>query len=61
MMEAAARFLAKARRLLRQAEVVASVGENEAAGRAAYLAGYHAAQALIFERDGKVLKTHNGV
>ena len=56
-----ARFLAKARRLLSEAEVIASVGLAEAAGRSAYLAGFHAAQALIFERDGRVLKTHNGV
>ena len=33
----------------------------DAAGRTAYLAGFHAAQALIFERLGKMLKTHNGV
>ena len=31
------------------------------AGRTAYLAGFHAAQALIFERLGKVMKTHHGV
>jgi len=31
------------------------------AGRAAYLAGLHAAQALIVERTGKVTKTHRGV
>jgi len=31
------------------------------AGRAAYLAGLHAAQALIFERTGRVAKTHKGV
>lgn len=31
------------------------------AGRAAYLAAFHAAQALIFEREHRVLKTHNGV
>ncbi|MGH7088370.1 MAG: HEPN domain-containing protein, partial [Stellaceae bacterium] len=36
-------------------------GLAEAAGRAAYLAGFHAAQALIFERVRKVLKTHHGV
>jgi uncharacterized protein (UPF0332 family) len=30
------------------------------AGRAAYLAGYHAAQALIFERTGREAKTHKG-
>lgn len=37
------------------------VGLNNAAGRTAYLAGFHIAQALIFERDGKIVKTHNGV
>lgn len=31
------------------------------AGRAAYLAGFHAAQALIFEKTDKVVKTHKGV
>lgn len=34
---------------------------HEDAGRAAYLASFHAAQALIFENIGKVLKTHKGV
>jgi uncharacterized protein (UPF0332 family) len=34
---------------------------NEDAGRAAYLAGFHAAQAFIFENIGKVFKTHRGV
>jgi uncharacterized protein (UPF0332 family) len=34
---------------------------NEAAGRAAYLAGFHAAQALISERTGRAVKTHRGV
>jgi uncharacterized protein (UPF0332 family) len=33
----------------------------EDAGRAAYLAAFHAAEALIFERDGRSLKTHRGV
>lgn len=56
-----AQFLAKARKLLKEAEAVASISQNDAAGRAAYLAGHHAAQALIFEREGRVLKTHNGV
>ena len=32
-----------------------------AAGRAAYLAGFHAAQAFIFENTGQSPKTHNGV
>jgi uncharacterized protein (UPF0332 family) len=57
----AALFLAKARKLLKEAEAVAAIGQNDAAGRAAYLAGHHAAQALIFERESRVLKTHNGV
>jgi uncharacterized protein (UPF0332 family) len=34
---------------------------HDAAGRTAYLAGFHAAQAFIFERRGKVAKTHRGV
>ena len=56
-----AHFLAKARKLRPQAEVVAAIGENDAAGRAAYMAGFHAAQALIFQREGKIYKTHDGV
>ena len=32
---------------------------NDEAG--AYLAGFHAAQALISERTGKVVKTHSGM
>jgi uncharacterized protein (UPF0332 family) len=34
---------------------------TDEAGRAAYLAGYHAAQALIFERTGREARTHRGV
>lgn len=34
---------------------------NEAAGRTAYLAGYHAAQAFLFEREDRIFKTHNGI
>jgi uncharacterized protein (UPF0332 family) len=33
----------------------------DAAGRSAYLAGFHAAQALISERTGRAVKTHRGV
>ena len=57
----AAGFLDKARRLLADAKTMLGVGLNEAAGRTSYLAGFHVAQALIFEHLGKVLKTHNGV
>jgi uncharacterized protein (UPF0332 family) len=48
-------FLTKAGTLL---DVVRYVDE---AGRAAYLAAFHAAQALISERTGKTANSHEGV
>ncbi len=57
----ATRFLDKSRTLLAEADTMLGVGLNDAAGRTAYLAAYHTAQAFIFERLNKVLKTHNGV
>jgi uncharacterized protein (UPF0332 family) len=38
-----------------------SIGLKEAGGRTAYLAGFHAAQALIFEMTRRTAKTHKGV
>jgi len=57
----AAQYLDKARQTLKEARAVAGIGLAEAAARAAYLAAFHAAQALIFERSAKVPKTHRGV
>ncbi len=57
----AAAFLAKARKALREARIVADNELPEAAGRAAYLAAYHAAQALVFDRTGKTAKSHGGL
>ncbi len=57
----AALFLEKADKLLAEADTMISVALNDAAGRNAYLAAFHSAQALIVERLGKVTKTHNGV
>jgi uncharacterized protein (UPF0332 family) len=57
----AEQFFRKAKKLLTEAEVMLGVSLNDAAGRTAYLAGFHAAQALVFERLGKVVKTHNGL
>lgn len=57
----AAGFLERAQKLLAEADVMLSVKLNEAAGRTAYLAAFHIAQAFIFEHWGRVLKTHNGV
>ena len=50
------RYLDKARQVLSEARAVAGIDLAEAAGRAAYLAAFHAAQGLIFERIGKVPK-----
>jgi uncharacterized protein (UPF0332 family) len=54
-------FLDKANELLGQARTMLGVGLNEAAGRTAYLAGFHAAQALIFETHDRVFKKHSSV
>lgn len=56
-----AAFLEKSRGLLERARKILGVDLNDTAGRTAYLAGFHAAQAFIFERDDRVLKTHKGV
>ncbi|RBP03769.1 uncharacterized protein (UPF0332 family) [Roseiarcus fermentans] len=56
-----AAYLEKAAQSLREARAVAEIGYYQAAGRAAYLAAFHAAQALILARTDKVAKTHSGV
>jgi uncharacterized protein (UPF0332 family) len=57
-----AEHLDKAREYLTKARNLLDVMHyNDEAGRAAYLAGFHAAQALISERTGRVAKTHDGV
>jgi uncharacterized protein (UPF0332 family) len=58
----AAAFLDKAREMLTKARNQFDVLHySDEAGRAAYLAGLHAAQALIVERAGKIVKRHRGV
>jgi uncharacterized protein (UPF0332 family) len=52
---------AKARQCLTRARTILAAGVGEDAGRNAYLAVFHAAQALIAERTGKDAKTHRGV
>jgi len=54
-------YLKKSRELLDHAETMLRVDLEDEAGRTAYLAGFHAAQALIFEKHGRVFKTHAGV
>ena len=53
--------LDKARHSLTRARTILAAGVGEDAGRNAYLAAFHAAQALIAERTGKDAKTHKGV
>jgi uncharacterized protein (UPF0332 family) len=53
--------LAKARDCLVRARIILEAGVGEDAGRDAYLAGFHAARALIVVRRGVVAKTHRGV
>jgi uncharacterized protein (UPF0332 family) len=55
-----AAFLQKSGEFLAKAQSMLDHGWPDEAGRAAYLAGFHAAQALIFEHSGRVL-THSGV
>ena len=57
----AALYMAKARRLLQRAQGNLSMEFFEQAGRLAYSAAFNAAQALIFERSGRAVKTHKGV
>ena len=55
------RFLQHAEKHLERGHTMLGVHLNDDAARAAYLAAFHAAQAVIFERTGKVAKTHRGV
>ena len=57
----AAKFLDKARRLAKGAAAMLDAGFTEAAGRDAYLSGYHAAQSFITSANGRPAKTHDGV
>ncbi len=61
MKSEAAAYLGKARQFLAKARGMLAQGWPDEAGRAAYRAGFHAAQAFIFERNGKTPKTHSGV
>lgn len=54
-------YLVKARRLLTEARRTFEADLFELAARTAYLAAFHSDQAFIFDRTGKVAKTHAGV
>ncbi len=57
----ASAFLDKAREFLLKAEDMLDDDWSDEAGRAAYLAGLHAAHAVIVERTGRIIKRHRGV
>ena len=57
----AADHLAKARQCLTRARTILAAQVGEDAARNAYIAAFHAAQALIAEQTGKDAKTHKGV
>lgn len=61
MKDETAAFLTKAKEFVAKAGHALGGGWADEAGRAAYLAGLHAAQALVFERTGSVVKRHRGV
>jgi uncharacterized protein (UPF0332 family) len=57
----AADYLRKARVDLDEADKIAAIGLANVAGRSAYYAAFHTAEALIMERTGKVAVSHKGV
>lgn len=57
----AAEHLDKARQFVNRARIILAAGVAEDAARDAYLAAFHAAQALIAERTSRRVKTHRGV
>jgi uncharacterized protein (UPF0332 family) len=54
-------YLASAEEALADAKKIIAINIPRQAARLAYYAQFHAAQALIFERTGKIAKTHRGV
>jgi uncharacterized protein (UPF0332 family) len=54
-------YLTKAEECLASARANLTINETNDAGRNAYLAAFHAAQAHILENTGKVAKTHRDV
>jgi uncharacterized protein (UPF0332 family) len=54
-------FLEKARDDLADARKIATIGLAKIVARSAYYAAFHASEAYIFERTGRIVKTHSGV
>ena len=54
-------YLAKARDDLEDARKIVAIHLAKAAARCTYYAAFHAAEAFILERTGRIAKTHSGV
>ena len=54
-------YLEKARQSLDEASKIYEIGLASVAARSAYYAGFHAAEAFIISRTGKIAKTHGCV
>jgi len=61
MKEETSRYLDKANTCLSNAQSMLAINLSNDAARSGYLAAFHAAQSFIFERTGKIAKTHQGV
>jgi uncharacterized protein (UPF0332 family) len=57
----AAKYLEKAMEDLTEAQQIVAMGLAKVAARSAYYAAFHAAEAYIIEKTGRVAKTHSGV
>ena len=57
----AAEHIEKAHQCLARARTILAAEVPDVAGREAYLAAFHAAQALIAERTGRNARSHKGV
>ena len=57
----AAAYLDKARESLDEARKIYEIGLASVAARSAYYAGFHAAEAFIISRTGKIARSHGGV
>ena len=56
-----ANCLERAREALADAKMIAAASIHRVAAREAYVAAFHAAEAYIFERRERVVKTHRGL
>ena len=54
-------YLATARQDLSEARQIIAIALAKVAARSAYYAAFHAAEAFIFEKTGRIAKTHRGV